>query len=76
MQITEDLKEPVAGEAQVGLYSCNESRPILSPLQAGSLLNHVGSCSPKVITLAVYTQVALEQPVCLSAPKAVLTPIV
>lgn len=50
MQITKDLKEPVAQEAQVGLCSCNEFGSILqgmiTPLQAGSSLNHVGSCSP------------------------------
>lgn len=51
MQITKDLKEPVALEAQVGPSSSNEFGPIpqgmISPLQAGSLLNQVGSCSPE-----------------------------
>ena len=46
MQITKTLQEPVAGETQVGLCSCSEIGPILqgmiSSLQAGGLLNHVG----------------------------------
>lgn len=50
MQITKDHKEPVAGDAQVGLHSWNEfgliEEGMISPLQTGSLLNHVGSCGP------------------------------
>ena len=59
MQITKTLQEPVAGETQVGLCSCSEIGPILqgmiSSLQAGGLLNHVGGCSQSNYPHCVYT---------------------
>lgn len=59
MQITKTLKEPVAGKTRVGLCSCSEIGPILqgmiSSLQAGSLLNHVGGCSQTNYPHCVYT---------------------
>lgn len=59
MQITKTLKEPVAGKIQVGLCSCSEIGPILqgmiSALQAGGLLNHVGGCSQSNYPHCVYT---------------------